>query len=72
MQKATPKVIYEPHPVTRERKAELRAQGFQIIDVQFKPPLDVMLTALSASDEPAKPKPAAPAKPARTRAASQE
>lgn len=31
------KVIYEPHPVTPERKAELRAQGYTIVDVQFKP-----------------------------------
>ena len=30
-------VIYEPHPVTPERKAELRAQGFKIIDAQFAP-----------------------------------
>lgn len=31
------KVIYEPHPVTPERKAELRAQGYRIIDAKFKP-----------------------------------
>jgi hypothetical protein len=31
------KVAYEPHPVSPERKAELRAQGFKIIDVRFKP-----------------------------------
>jgi len=31
------KIIYEPHPVTPERKAELRAQGFKIIDAVFKP-----------------------------------
>lgn len=31
------KVIYEPHPVTPERKAELRAQGFTIIDAVFEP-----------------------------------
>lgn len=30
-------VIYEPHPVSPERKAELRAQGLRIIDIQFKP-----------------------------------
>lgn len=30
-------IAYEPHPVTPERKAELRAQGLQIIDIQFKP-----------------------------------
>ena len=31
------KIIYEPHPVTPERKAELRAKGYQIIDAQFAP-----------------------------------
>lgn len=31
------KVIYEPHPVAPERKAELRAQGYKIIDARFKP-----------------------------------
>lgn len=30
-------IAYEPHPVTPERKAELRAQGFTIIDAVFKP-----------------------------------
>jgi hypothetical protein len=29
--------IYEPHPVSLERKAELRAQGFKIVDALFKP-----------------------------------
>jgi hypothetical protein len=28
---------YEPHPVTMERKQELRARGVRIIDAQFKP-----------------------------------
>lgn len=31
------KIWYEPHPVSPERKAELRAQGYTIIDAQFKP-----------------------------------
>lgn len=35
------KIIYEPHPVTPERKAELRAQGFKIIDAKFKPLGDI-------------------------------
>lgn len=35
------KIHYEPHPVTPERKAELRAHGFKIIDARFKP-LDVV------------------------------
>jgi len=35
------RIAYEPHPVSPERKAELRAQGFKIIDERFKP-LDVV------------------------------
>lgn len=31
------KITYEPHPVAPERKAELRAQGFRIIDARFAP-----------------------------------
>lgn len=31
------KVIYEPHPVSIERKAELRKQGYKIIDAAFDP-----------------------------------
>ena len=31
------KIWYEPHPVTPERKAELRAQGFRILDAVFQP-----------------------------------
>ena len=30
-------IHYEPHPVSPERKAELRAQGFKIIDAAFAP-----------------------------------
>jgi hypothetical protein len=30
-------IIYEPHPVSLERKAELREQGYTIIDARFKP-----------------------------------
>lgn len=30
-------VAYEPHPVSPERKAELRAKGLKIIDARFKP-----------------------------------
>lgn len=29
--------IYEPHPVTPERKAELLAAGYQIIDAIYAP-----------------------------------
>lgn len=31
------KIIYEPHPVTPERKKQLRDQGYKIIDAQFEP-----------------------------------
>ncbi len=31
------KTIYEPHPVSPERKAELRGQGFTIVDKAFEP-----------------------------------
>lgn len=30
-------IHYEPHPVTKERKAELRAKGLRIIDARFAP-----------------------------------
>ena len=30
-------IWYEPHPVTPERKAELRAKGFTILDAAFMP-----------------------------------
>lgn len=33
----TQKIIYEKHPVRAERKAELRAQGYKIIDARFDP-----------------------------------
>lgn len=32
-----PKIAYEPHPVTPERKRELNAQGFKILDARFAP-----------------------------------
>ncbi len=31
------KIIYEPHPVTPERKKVLREQGYKIIDAAFAP-----------------------------------
>ena len=30
-------IIYEPHPVTAERKKELIAKGYKIIDAIFAP-----------------------------------
>lgn len=31
------KISYEPHPVTPERKAELRAEGYTILDAIYAP-----------------------------------
>lgn len=31
------KIAYEPHPVSHERKRELNAQGYKIVDIVFKP-----------------------------------
>ncbi|MEW4469012.1 hypothetical protein AB1K62_14390 [Parasphingorhabdus sp. JC815] len=31
------KTIYEPHPVSPERKAELVEQGYKILDARFAP-----------------------------------
>src|SRR5690606_7735981 len=31
------KIIYEPHPVSPERKAQLRAEGYKILDAKFLP-----------------------------------
>ena len=31
------KIAYEKHPVTPERKKELRSKGFKIIDAKFDP-----------------------------------
>ncbi|KIC12863.1 hypothetical protein RA19_00200 [Leisingera sp. ANG-M1] len=31
------KIAYEKHPVSKERKVELRGQGFKIIDARFDP-----------------------------------
>lgn len=33
----TNKIAWEKHPVSPERKAELIADGYKIIDVRFKP-----------------------------------
>lgn len=30
-------IVYEPHPVSPERKAELVAQGFRIVDAVYAP-----------------------------------
>lgn len=31
------KIKYEPHPVSKDRKQQLRDQGFKIIDARFAP-----------------------------------
>lgn len=31
------KIVYEQHPVSAERKAELRQKGYKIIDARFEP-----------------------------------
>lgn len=43
------KIAYEQHPVSPERKAELRAEGCKIIDIRFKP-----VDAAEVAPEPAK------------------
>lgn len=34
-EKAVP--YYEPHPVSPERKAELRSKGYRVLDAKFAP-----------------------------------
>ena len=46
-------IIYEKHPVSAERKKELREKGYQIVDARFKPADDteqVDLTKLSVGE----------------------
>lgn len=31
------KIVYEKHPVSRERKTELRQKGYRIVDARFAP-----------------------------------
>lgn len=45
-----PKIKYEPHPVSPERKAELRAQGYKILDLRFAP---AGYKAVATPDQPA-------------------
>lgn len=48
----TDKIAYEPHPVAPERKAELRAHGYKILDARFAPPGEVV----EPQDEAPKPR----------------
>lgn len=61
------KIAYEPHPVTPERKKELRAQGFRIVDARFAPP-DArpapMVAPASVTELPPPPAPASTPAPA--------
>lgn len=56
------KIAYEPHPVSKERKAELRAQGYTIIDARFKPAEPIAEQVQTVEEIKAEPKP----KPKRT------
>lgn len=44
-------IAYETHPVSPERKAELRAAGFKIIDARFAP-ADAVAADPVAEDKP--------------------
>ena len=46
------KIAYEPHPVSAERKAELRAAGFTILDEIYKPAEDA---AVDPDEKPTDP-----------------
>lgn len=50
-------IAYEPHPCSQERKAELRAQGFTIVDVAFKPAKAPQEASISAPVAIVEPKP---------------
>ena len=43
-------IHYEQHPVSRERKAALIAQGYRIVDAKFAPPGAAAETAPPADD----------------------
>lgn len=53
------KIAYEPHPVTPARKAELRKQGYRIVDAQFRP-VDAPAPVTPPPAAPLAPPPAAP------------
>jgi hypothetical protein len=52
------KIVYEKHPVTAERKAELRQKGYKIIDDKFAPDdykhPEPMKKGASGGDKPSK------------------
>lgn len=44
------RIAYEPHPVSPERKKELRDLGFKILDIKFKPEDEPENDVMSKSD----------------------
>lgn len=46
------KTIYEPHPVSPERKAELQAQGYRILDAKFAPAGEKVEPVAAPAPEP--------------------
>lgn len=51
-------IIYEPHPVSAKRKAELRKQGLKIIDARFAPEGFKHVLQQQAEDQTEAPSPA--------------
>ena len=49
-------IHYEKHPVTAERKAELRAKGLKIVDARFAPKEPAKAKRAKAAPKPAKAK----------------
>ena len=48
-EKPEAKIAYEPHPVTPERKKELREQGYKILDERFAPDYEERLAKKAKS-----------------------
>lgn len=45
-------IHYEPHPVSPERKQELRQAGFRIVDARFAPQVDPVAEPAQANRPP--------------------
>lgn len=55
-------IAYEPHPISPERKAELVAQGYRIVDAKFAPADAKPVTTNVVTPEPQpEPQPIPPA-----------
>lgn len=61
-------IWYEPHPVSPERKTELRAQGYKIVDAAFAP-ADWNADGIQAEETETPPEAKAPVKRGRPRKA---